>query len=236
MSQITIVPIDQVVVLDGVAAFGVDMTSVDPEIHAIKFDTSLNKGRVQFKVNPETGVTKPQEKISSIDTWGPQITDAENIIFCRENPKTFYRTITPVGTPIIVTEKGWPQPPDSTEVTPPAQPSVNTSLYWNGNEYVWSVFPINLNLAGAQNYVASLVNDKAYALLLPSDWYKVRQSENGKEVPEDWATWRESVRATASEKRTSTASQDSLEDLQTYCQSESFQTWPPSPSAGGYNS
>jgi hypothetical protein len=124
-----------------------------------------------------------------------------------------------------VTKKGWPQPDNSTEQAPPAQPSPNTSLYWDGTEFVWSAFPIDLDLAGAQNYVTSLVNDKAYALLLPSDWYVVRQSETGKAIPGEWVTWRAAVRAAASEKLTTAASQNSVESLRTYCQSESFQTW-----------
>jgi hypothetical protein len=225
MSQITIVPIDQVVVLSGAAASGVDMASVDPEIHAVQFNTELGKGTVEFKTNPETGATRPQEQITNVDPWEPQILDAEEILFCRRNPKTFYSTVAPIGAPIEVTKKGWPQPDNSTEQAPPAQPSPNTSLYWDGTEFVWSAFPIDLDLAGAQNYVTSLVNDKAYALLLPSDWYVVRQSETGKAIPGEWVTWRAAVRAAASEKLTTAASQNSVESLRTYCQSESFQTW-----------
>jgi hypothetical protein len=225
MSQITIVPIDQVVVLGGDAASGVDMASVDLEIHAVQFNTELGKGTVEFKTNPETGTTKPQEQITNVDPWEPQILDAEEIIHCVKNPRTFFSTVTPVGSPIVVTARGWPQPANSTEVAPPDRPSPNTSLYWDGTEFVWSSFPIDLDLAGAQNYVTSLVNDKAYALLQPSDWYIVRQSETGKAIPGEWVTWRAAVRAAASEKLTTAASQNSVESLRTYCQSESFQTW-----------
>ena len=225
MSQITIVPIDQVVVLSGAAAFGIDMASVDPEIHAVQFNTELGKGVVEFKANTETGVSKPTEEITNIDLWEPQIQEAEEIIFCVKNPRTFYSTAEPVGFPIVVTAKGWPQPANSTEVAPPAQPSLNTSLYWNGTEFVWSAFPIDLDLISAQNYITGLINDKAHTLLQPSDWYVVRQSETGKAIPEEWSTWRAAVRAIASEKRTTVASQESVESLRTYCQSESFQTW-----------
>jgi hypothetical protein len=201
------------------------MASVDLEIHAVQFNTELGKGTVEFKTNPETGTTKPQEQITNVDPWEPQILDAEEIIHCVKNPRTFYSTVTPVGSPIVVTAKGWPQPANSTEVAPPTQPSLNTSLYWGGTEFVWSAFPIDLDLIGAQNYITGLINDKAHTLLQPSDWYVVRQSETGKAIPEEWSTWRAAVRAIASEKRTTVALQESLESLRIYCQSESFQTW-----------
>jgi hypothetical protein len=229
MSQITIVPIDQVVVLSGAAAFGVDMASVDPEIHAIQFNTEFGKGTVEFKRNPETGTTKPQEQITNVDPWEPQILDAEDIIFCAKNPKTFYSTVAPLGAPIEVTEKGWPQPENTTEQALPEQPSPNTSLYWDGTGFVWSVFPIDLDLVGAQNYITGLVNDRAYALLQPSDWYVVRQSETGKAIPEEWNTWRATVRDAAKAKRTVVSEKEDLTSLEAYCESPEFQTWPIEP-------
>jgi hypothetical protein len=39
-------------------------------------------------------------------------------------------------------------------------------------------------------------NQQAYSILQPSDWYVVRESENGTAIPTDWDTWRESIRTT----------------------------------------
>jgi hypothetical protein len=182
-----------------------------------------------FKVGPAAVGTSPPETISSLDPWKPQLDEAEEIIYCRNNPKTFYSTVTPVGSPIIVTAKGWPQPANSTEVAPPARPSVNTTLYWTGTEFVWSAFPIDLNLTDAQDYVSSLINAEAYNLLQPSDWFVVRQSETGKAIPENWATWRESVRDAAKAKRTAASEKEDLTSLETYCESPEFQIWPSQP-------
>jgi len=229
MSQITIVPVDQVVVISGVAASGVDMTSVAPAIHALQFNTELGRGTVEFKADPETGTIHPLEQITSVDPWQQQIIEAEQIIFCKQNPETFYSTVTPVGRPTMVSEKGWPQPANTTKVPPPSQPSTNTVLYWDSTEFVWSVFPVDIPLAEAQEYVTNLVNSEAYTILQPSDWYVIRQSNTGVPVPESWDEWRTFIRSTANDKRLEVDSKESLSDLETYCESEEFQYWPPSP-------
>ena len=41
-----------------------------------------------------------------------------------------------------------------------------------------------------------VIINQAYGLLQPSDWYVVRESENGTAIPTDWDTWRESIRTT----------------------------------------
>jgi hypothetical protein len=227
MSQITIIPIDRVVVLNGSVASEVDMTSVDPTIHAIQFDTESLEGTVEYK-----GVTPHVEVIESIEPWEFLITEAEEIIICKQNPKTFYSTVPPVGRKIVVTEKGWPQPSDSTEKPPTDQPCLNTSLYWDGSaEYVWSVFPIDLSLPDAQNYVANVIRERTYSLLQPSDWMVVRQSETGGDIPEDWGTWREAVREESKVKRRLTSEKGDLVSLSDYCNSMEFHSWPISPSA-----
>jgi hypothetical protein len=226
MTLITINPPQKTVNFgNGEVAGGVDMTTVDPPTEVILFNTETQSGFVQFFSESSDYPTRPPETISSLDPWESQLKEAEEIVYCRNNPKTFYGTATPVGSPIVVTAKGWPQPANSTEVAPLARPSENTTLYWDGTKFVWSPFPINLDLISAQNYITGLINEKAYTLLQPSDWYVVRQSETGKAIPEERSTWRAAVRAIASEKRTTIASQESVESLRIYCQSENFQTW-----------
>jgi len=49
---------------------------------------------------------------------------------------------------------------------------------------------------GLKSNAISVQNQQAYSILQPSDWYVVRQSENGTPIPTDWDTWRESIRTT----------------------------------------
>ena len=49
---------------------------------------------------------------------------------------------------------------------------------------------------GLKSNAISVQNQQAYSLLQPSDWYVVRESENGTAIPTDWDNWRESIRTT----------------------------------------
>jgi hypothetical protein len=49
---------------------------------------------------------------------------------------------------------------------------------------------------GLKSNAISVQNQQAYGLLQPSDWYVVREAENGTAIPTDWDTWRESIRTT----------------------------------------
>jgi hypothetical protein len=49
---------------------------------------------------------------------------------------------------------------------------------------------------GLKSNAITTQKNQAYGLLQPSDWYVVRQSENGTAIPTDWDTWRESIRTT----------------------------------------
>ena len=49
---------------------------------------------------------------------------------------------------------------------------------------------------GLKSNAITTQKNQAYSILQPSDWYVVRQSENGTAIPADWDTWRESIRTT----------------------------------------
>jgi hypothetical protein len=49
---------------------------------------------------------------------------------------------------------------------------------------------------GLKSKAITTQNQQAYSILQPSDWYVVRESENGTAIPTDWDTWRESIRTT----------------------------------------
>ena len=49
---------------------------------------------------------------------------------------------------------------------------------------------------GLKSNAITTQKNQAYSILQPSDWYVVRQSENGTAIPTNWDTWRESIRTT----------------------------------------
>jgi hypothetical protein len=52
---------------------------------------------------------------------------------------------------------------------------------------------------GLKSKAITTQQQQAYSILQPSDWYVVRESENGTAIPADWDTWRESIRTTYQE-------------------------------------
>jgi len=76
-------------------------------------------------------------------------------------------------------------------------------------------------------YVSS-VKATAYNILQPTDWLVVRKVENGTEIPEDWNTWRESIRVEAQDKNT-TINAATPDELVAYVQSSAYTYWPPEP-------
>ena len=49
---------------------------------------------------------------------------------------------------------------------------------------------------GLKSNAVTTQQQAAYGILQPSDWYVVRQQENGTAVPTNWNTWRQSIRTT----------------------------------------
>lgn len=223
--MITIVPGDKIVLIEGRRAHPVNMNSVDPEIHAIQFNTELEKGYVEYVPN-EKGIIPPLEEITDLSPWAIQVTQAENILYCHDNPKTFYRTNEPVGSPVVVRSEGWPQPPDTTEVPPPPKPSGNCNIYWDGSEFVWSCFPIEMDLDSAKEYISDQISKEAYKILFPTDWLIVREIETSIETPEEIKIWRAEVRSTANSKVETCKVKNSIPELRDYCESQEFLTWP----------
>lgn len=242
MTIIVINPLANQVILDGDAVEGVSMTGVDPSIQTVQFNTYSNSGVVGFLKNA-SGKVPPAEQITSVASWQTQIDNATQIIYYRENPKTFYSKVDPVGKPVLSTAKGWPQPPNTTSKVPPTQPTPNTVLYWEDSEivtnsgpvvetvsgFVWSAFPYAYTLDAAKSYIVNAINSSAYSLLLPSDWAVVRQYETEVEVPTEWSTWRQEIRDQAVAKTAAANACSSKEALNVYSQSETYFNWPVSP-------
>lgn len=60
--KLTIVPIDKVVIVDGVAIHDIDMLGIDPDVHAVQFDG--NGGWIEYK----DGNNEPIQSVSQFQT------------------------------------------------------------------------------------------------------------------------------------------------------------------------
>jgi hypothetical protein len=113
------------------------------------------------------------------------------------------------------------------------QPMPNPTYYTVGN----------VNDDGSWNYTAKPVVDvqsnqvkqarsNTYSTLQPSDWYVVRQQENGTPVPADWGSYRQGCRVACEDYVAAIELADSTEQLEAVGSTVYF---PPSPdSKGGF--
>ena len=84
----------------------------------------------------------------------------------------------------------------------------------------------------------TVVDQQAYSLLQPNDWYVVRNQEAGTAIPADWTTYRTDVRSTAADmvsKISAVTTVDELAALYTYNDAEPpvrpLGEWPIPPSS-----
>lgn len=78
----------------------------------------------------------------------------------------------------------------------------DAKYYWIGEQLSGSVRTLTAtpkDLADVQKQAITQVNATAYSILLPTDYLSVKAFETGTEVPSEWATWRASIRATATQ-------------------------------------
>lgn len=54
--RITIVADDNLVIVDGVSAYGVDLSGLDPTVHAVQWDGA--RGDIEYRSDPDTGDRK----------------------------------------------------------------------------------------------------------------------------------------------------------------------------------
>lgn len=161
----TIVPSDSVVVIDGQAASGVDMTGIDPTIHAIQWYGLLNEGVIEYSVDPNTGILPAQGSFTDPTTYQTQVTEAEAIIFAQNNPVTYYVTVPSLlygnttylfGQAITVSTPNPVQPTGTTTLVPPT-PETYQQLYWYNDAWVVSPVDPTLSLSAAQADLSNVV-------------------------------------------------------------------------------
>jgi hypothetical protein len=99
----------------------------------------------------------------------------------------------------------------------------------------------NVNDDGTWNYTAKPVAEvqasqlatartNTYNTLQPSDWYVVRQQENGTPIPEDWNSYRQGCRVAYNDYAAAINAADTLDQLEAV---GSVVYFPPSPDAKG---
>lgn len=161
------IPVDATVVIDGVPAIGVDFTGIDPLIHAIQWYGDV--GEVEY-VTDYNGDPKPDnQEITSLAPYQSYVTQAQEIIYAAQNPQIFYSTSDstefqgesyPIGDPIVITTPNTPPPASTTSIIPPT-PEDFQQLYWTGDSWVLSAFPISLSLLEAQANLTDQVEESA---------------------------------------------------------------------------
>jgi hypothetical protein len=168
MSIISMIPEDGTVVIDGFSASDIDFTGIDPTIHSIQWYGDI--GEVEYKYEFTPGGVKPlNATINNLSPYQSYVAEAEQIIYAYRNPIIVYSTSDSAsfegltydtGMPIVITTPNTPPPTQSTYLVPPT-PEDFQKLYWDGNAWVLSAFPITLSLADAQENLTLQVQENA---------------------------------------------------------------------------
>jgi hypothetical protein len=227
----TIVPVDSVVVIDGVAYNSVDMSGIPDTVHAIQWNGVTGAGSIEYKQLPDGTLPAPGSFSDPADYYNQTEACVDPLVCYATSSSSVYAGQTYfIGQQLAIRQYPQPAiPAGFTAVAPSAQTLSYTSLFWNGSVFVWSLFDPTGTLADGRSTSIDYVNSDAYSILQPSDWYVVRQSENGTPIPESWNTWRQLIRQEANTKNAGIAACASIDELLAYTTAPAFNTWTPSP-------
>jgi hypothetical protein len=189
MARISLIPQDSTVVYDGLVAFGVNFTGIDPSIHAIQWYD--NQGQVEYERDPMTGEGPLNEDITSIAPFQSYITQAQEIIYAFQNPVFVYSTVDglfygdgsyDLGDEIVIDTPDTTPPPQSTPLVPPTLEDYQ-ELYWSGTAWVASAFDITLSLPQAKaNLIAQVQTSGAVAVNDQARTYSVVQLDQAADI------------------------------------------------------
>jgi len=132
--------------------------------------------------------------------------------------------LTSGDTIVRLSDNAW-IPPD------PGNRDYQEYLEWleEGNEPLPYVPPTPIdhleNLEEAKEFSNNIIRTTAHSILSPTDWYIVRYTETGKEVPEHITSFRSTIRTETQIKITQVNSKETLENLKDYLRSEDYSTW-----------
>lgn len=115
-------------------------------------------------------------------------------------------------------------------------PYLNDQYYWvTQNEPVYNAETnqvyigftcVAKDLDSTKANCANQVNSAAYSILLPTDWMVVKSVETGSPIPDNWNTWRQSIRTTARDAVTAITAATDVFEVETIMNNL---VWPLSP-------
>jgi hypothetical protein len=228
----TIVPVDGVVVLDGVAYMPVDMTGIPDTVHAIVWDGVNETGLIQYKQLADGTLPAPGSFTDPADYYSQTEACVEPLVcYATTNTSEYKGQTYTIGQKLTIYQYPNPAVPlGFTTSVPPEQTLDYTYLFWYKSAFIWLVFDPNETLANGRSTCVDWVDQEGYFILQPTDWYVVRQSENGTPIPPNWNTWRQLIRQEARDKNAGVAACASIDELISYTTTSAFNTWTPSPS------
>ena len=165
----TIYPKFNSVIIDGEEAQGVSMAGIPPNVNSIVWTGLKETGVIEYAPNPVTGEPIPPETFTNKDEYYDQTSEAEAIIYARNNPVTYYSTISNnvydgktygLSVPIVINTPNTPQPPHTTADVP-LTPASWQALYWYNNAWVVSSVDPTLSLSVAKTALITTVNVSA---------------------------------------------------------------------------
>lgn len=157
MAVYTLVPSDNLVLINGEAANDVNFAGINPSIHCVQWYGTI--GEVEYVYDPINQTKAPNERIDSMAPYQMYLDQAQTIIYAQNNPVIYYSTsdenfyqgvVYILGSPIVVDTPNTPQPPQTTLSLPPTPESFQ-ELYWYANAWVISSVDPNLSLTAAKN-------------------------------------------------------------------------------------
>ena len=94
-------------------------------------------------------------------------------------------------------------------------PRFDDRFYWDHN--------IPKDLTALKAEWSKKVNEIAYSMLAPTDWYVVRKAEGGADIPADVSAHRAAIRAAANSNQSAL---NNAADFDTFIQTVTAMTWP----------
>lgn len=167
MARYSLIPVDGTLVVDGIGAFGVDYTGIDPTIHAVQWYDTI--GDVEYVKDPITGAGPANQTITDFTPYMSYVNQAIAIIEAFQNPLVVYSTQDSVlvqgvtynfGAEITITTVGAVPPVGTTESVPPT-PEDFQKLYWYNDAWIVSAFDPILVLADAKTSLISKIETSA---------------------------------------------------------------------------
>lgn len=110
----------------------------------------------------------------------------------------------------------------------PDYPRPDDRFYWcsQNPDGTWTATPKDLD--ALKSAWESQTRQTAWTLLSPSDWLVTRKTENNTDIPVDWTTYREAVRAKAAD---TISAIEAAVDIEAFIAVVTNIEWPESPDA-----